>query len=210
MIGFLKGFVLHQDVDHCILDVNGVGYIVYVSSRFMVNLPKPEEKVSLFIETVVREDAMTLYGFQTLEEKHWFRLLTSVQGVGNRMGMAALSFFTPQELYAVIASADKASLVKVPGIGAKLATRIVTELKDKPALALPSGTLESPSLQIRAKGQKLPVGNSVQEDALLALEGLGFRRSEALPVVVGVIATVEGEAVLSEVIRACLKALSRV
>ncbi len=131
MIGKLSGIIDSLDTDHFILDVSGVGYLIYASSRTLSNIGQVGDNVSVLIITNVREDAITLYGFADIIEQQWFKLLTSVQGVGAKAGLSILAACPADQLSFVIASGDKASLTKADGVGPKIAARILTELKDK-------------------------------------------------------------------------------
>ena len=135
MIGKLSGVVDSLDEDGLILDVNGVGYLVAASARTLRALPPVGQPAALLIETQVREDAIRLYGFLTAGERDWFRLLQSVQGVGAKVALGILGALTADALSAAIARQDKAMMARAPGVGPKLAARLVLELKDKaPAL----------------------------------------------------------------------------
>lgn len=208
MIGMLTGVLFSADADRCIMDVGGVGYLVYASSRTLARLELAPAKNRLLIETIVREDAILLYGFLEEEEKEWFRLLTTVQGVGAKVGLAVLSVFSPQEVTQIIHSGDKVSLTRVAGVGPRLAARVLTELRDKAPSGLSSG---GGSFASTVVGMNLSVsGNiSMESDVLSALEGLGFRRLEALGVVRRVITQLGDEASLDDVIRDSLKELAR-
>ncbi len=131
MIGKLRGIVDSFDADELILDVNGVGYLVSASARTLRALPPRGETAELLIETHVREDAIRLYGFLTAAERDWFRLLQSVQGVGAKVALGILGALTADALSAAIARQDKAMMARAPGVGPKLAARLVLELKDK-------------------------------------------------------------------------------
>src|SRR3954469_6664501 len=136
MIGKLKGLIDSYGEDYVILDVGGVGYQVHCSSRTLQALPKAGEAAVLSIETYVREDQIRLYGFRTDLEREWFRLLQTVQGVGAKVALSVLATLKPAELATAIAMRDKAMVARTPGVGPKVAERIVTELKDKaPAYA---------------------------------------------------------------------------
>ena len=136
MIGKLKGLIDSYGEDYVILDVGGVGYQVHCSSRTLQALPSPGEAAVLSIETYVREDQIKLFGFRSDIEREWFRLLQTVQGVGAKVALAVLSTLPPAELANAIALRDKAAVSRTPGVGPKVAERIVTELKDKaPAFA---------------------------------------------------------------------------
>lgn len=208
MIGQLTGLLIDQnDRDRCLIDVNGVGYVVYVSSRTLSKLPRPPEIARVLIETIVREDAILLYGFADGKEQEWFRLLTTVQGVGVRMALAIQSVLTPDELTSAIMTADKASLMRASGVGARLATRILTELNGKVA----SGSDVINSITISGQTTDNNETNIVV-DVLLALEGLGFRRMESQPIVGRVIKGLKEKnqpLQLDHIIREALRELAR-
>lgn len=208
MIGQLTGLLIDQnDRDRCLIDVNGVGYVVYVSSRTLSKLPRPPEIARVLIETIVREDAILLYGFADGKEQEWFRLLTTVQGVGVRMALAIQSVLTPDELTSAIMTADKASLMRASGVGARLATRILTELNGKVA----SGSDVINSITISGQITENNETNIVA-DVLLALEGLGFRRMESQPIVGQVIKGLKEKnqpLQLDHIIREALRELAR-
>ena len=145
MIGKLRGVVDAVGADHAIIDVGGVGYEVACSSRTLAALPAPGEPVSLSIETHVREDAIKLYGFLSEAERGWFRLLQSVQGVGAKVALSILSTLDAGQIANAIALQDRAMMARAPGVGPKVALRIVNELKDKaPPLAI-SAAAASPA-----------------------------------------------------------------
>ena len=131
MIGKLKGIIDSYGEDFIIVDVNGVGYVVHCSARTLQSLPPTGDPVSLAIETHVREDQIRLFGFTSDIEREWFRLLQTVQGVGTRVALSILSTLRPAELASAIAMRDKAMVARSPGVGPKVAERVVTELKDK-------------------------------------------------------------------------------
>ncbi|GAA4485353.1 Holliday junction branch migration protein RuvA [Gluconacetobacter asukensis] len=205
MIAQLTGLVGQVEADRCVVDVHGVGYLVHASTRTLSALPSPPEAARVLVETVVREDAFLLYGFADAAERDWFRLLTTVQGVGAKLALAILSALSPGDVAAVIVAGDKAGLTRVSGVGARLAERILTELRDK-AGKLPVG----PGVVLPAR----PASAGVEGDVLLALAGLGFRRAEAQPVVVRILARLKEagagqEADLDVVIRESLRELAR-
>src|SRR6186713_1621311 len=176
MIGKLKGTLDEIDEDHCLVDIHGVGYVAYCSARTLAALPSPGEAVVLFIETYVREDMIRLYGFRTILEREWFRLLmNNVPGVGAKVALAILSTLAPPDLANAIALRDIAMVSRAPGVGKKVAERIVTELKNKaPAYAgAASGTI----------GLKQELGEGVAPapvaDAVSALVNLGYSRDIA-------------------------------
>lgn len=211
MIGQLTGLLIEQnEVDRCIIDVNGVGYVVFTSNRTLARLPRPPEVARVLIETIVREDAILLYGFAETYERDWFRLLTTVQGVGVRMALSILSTLSPDEISTAIMTADKATLTRAPGVGARLAVRILTELSGK--VASLSDSIATVAVSDSTDKSSRPKATQVLSDALLALEGLGFRRVESQPVVAKVIKRLTDEGKGSEldlVIRESLRELAR-
>ena len=201
MIAALTGRLDALEDGRCVIDVNGVGYLVHASTRTLAALPKPPTLARLLVETQVREDAITLFGFADGAERDWFRLLTTVQGVGARVALAILSALSPGDLVAAIASGDRGSLTRAPGVGAKLAVRVLTELRDK-AGALPDAMPGfSPAPVAPATG--------IAEDALSALVNLGYRRPEAQPVVAGVLRRLGEGAAIDAVIRDSLRELAQ-
>ncbi|MCE2575413.1 Holliday junction branch migration protein RuvA [Komagataeibacter sp. FNDCR2] len=207
MIAQLRGLLAQVEADRCVIDVSGVGYLVQASSRTLATLPQPPELACVLVETVVREDAILLYGFAEASERAWFRLLTTVQGVGAKVALAILSTLPPSDLISAIAAGDKAMLTRAGGVGARLAQRIVTELRDK-CEGMPTGL----PVGATAAAAGLAAGSGargIAADALLALSGLGFRRAEAQPVVERVIERLEDRVDLDIVIRDALKELAR-
>jgi len=199
VIAQLTGRIDHLAEGSCIVDVNGVGYLVHASTRTLAALPTPPAAARLLIETHVREDAIVLYGFAEAAERDWFRLLTTVQGVGAKVALSVLSSLSPRDLVSVIAAGDRASLTRAPGVGAKLAVRLLTELRDKAGMMPASAGVILPPLR--------PPG--VADDALSALVNLGYRRVEAQPVVARVIERLGEQAALDGVIRDALKELAQ-
>ena len=200
MIALLTGRVDQVADGSCVIDVNGVGYLVHASTRTLASLPAPPAAARLLIETQVREDAIVLYGFAESAERDWFRLLTTVQGVGSKVALSVLSALSPRDLIGAIAAGDRASLTRAPGVGARLAVRLLTELRDK-AGAMPTGASYVP-----AQGARPP---SVADDAASALVNLGYRRPEVAPVIARVIETLGEAAKLDAVIREALKELAQ-
>ena len=199
MIASLTGRIAQREEGSCVVDVNGVGYLVHVSTRTLAALPSAAEATRLLVETHVREDAIVLYGFADAAERDWFRLLTTVQGVGGRVALSVLSALSPRDLVAAIAAGDRASLTRAPGVGARLAARLLTELRDK-AGAMPSTPGLTPSASLRG---------GPAEDALSALLNLGYRRAEAQPAVTKVIEQLGQDAGLDAVLRDSLKELAQ-
>ena len=199
MIALLTGTVESRENASCVMDVAGVGYLVQASTRTLAALPSPPARARLLVETVVREDAILLYGFADSAERDWFRVLTTVQGVGAKVALGILSALSPAELVGAIAASDRVSLTRVAGVGPKLAVRLLTELRDR-AGSMPSG----PALQIGGA----PTGG-LAGDALSALANLGYRRLEAHPVVTRVVDSLGEAATLDAVIRQSLRELAR-
>ena len=203
MIARLKGIVESIDEGSAVVDVNGVGYLVSASSRTLRDLVAGGP-TTLLVETIVREDAIALYGFLATAERDWFRILTTVQGVGARVALSILSTLSPDEIARAIAAGDKASLSRPAGVGPKLAARLATELKDKAAAF---GVAPAPA---RATDTAAPaVAASVNEDAVSALVNLGYRRVEAFGAVARVTQRLGPEAPLDAVIRGGLQELAR-
>ena len=204
MIAKLKGIVDSADDGSAVIDVNGVGYLVSASSRTLRDLVAGGP-ATLLVETIVREDAISLYGFLETAERDWFRILTTVQGVGARVALSILSTLSPDEIARAIAAGDKASLSRPAGVGPKLAARLATELKDKAAAF---GIAPAPHKGGDA-GAVLPPTASVNEDAVSALVNLGYRRVEAFGAVARVSQRLGEGAPLDAIIRAGLQELAR-
>jgi Holliday junction DNA helicase RuvA len=203
MIGKLRGLVDSTGKDWVIVDVNGVGYEVSCASRTLTQLPAPGQPVTLTIETHVREDAIKLYGFMSDAERSWFRLLQNVQGVGAKVALSVLGVLSPNDLASAIALQDKAQVGRAPGVGPKVAQRIVSELKDKAPGLLAAGNI----------GAKISLNSDSSDnrkvnDAISALVNLGYSISEASVVVMTVSKNNEG-ATTEELIRNGLKELAK-
>ena len=172
MIAKLKGRLDSTGIDHAIIDVGGVGYLVGASSRTLAALGPEGEAVTIHTEMLVAEDSIRLVGFARAEERDWYRLLTHVQGVGSRVALAILSALEPLELHRAVAMGDKAMIARANGVGPKLAQRIVNELKDKIGATPVGGSVGA------GGAVAMPVG-SMSADALSALQNLGFKPAEA-------------------------------
>jgi len=197
MIARLTGLIDAATAEGVVLDVNGVGYLVFCSPRTLARLPAKGAPASLLIETHVREDHIHLYGFADVAERDWFRLLTTVQGVGAKLAQAVLGVLSPDDLARAIAAGDKASLARAPGVGQKLAGRIAAELKDKVgAVALGPAVAALPE-------------RGVEADAVSALVNLGYRRAEAFEAVAAATRRLGGGAQVDQLIKAGLKELSQ-
>jgi Holliday junction DNA helicase RuvA len=186
MIGKLAGRLEYRGSDHVLIDVRGIGYIVHVSERTLATLPGVGEAVALYTELLVREDLLQLFGFTTLVEKEWHRLLISVQGIGAKASMAILGTLGPDGVSRAIALEDWASVKAAPGVGPKIAQRVVLELKGKapammamgraaPAIGDGDGEVIDPAVAM----PPTPENASAQSEALSALSNLGYAPGEA-------------------------------
>ncbi len=196
MIAKLTGLVDSVAADSCVIDVGGVGYLVFASARTLAGLAGP---TALHVETQVREDAIQLFGFTSADERDWFRLLLSVQGVGGRVALAILSVLAPADLHHAVAAKDTASIARANGVGPKLAGRIVNELKDKAgSIAVSSGAVAP-----------LAATGGAVADALSALANLGFRPLDASRAVAEAVAEVGDGAAVGELVRVALRKSAR-
>lgn len=200
MIAKLTGLMDTIGDGFLILDVNGVGYRVFCSNQTLAKCSAKGMNMSLFIETQVREDHIHLFGFADAAEKEWFTILTNVQGVGAKVGLAILSALTPNDLSLALATGDSKSLTRASGVGPKLAVRIVTELKGK-AGTVGSASGEMPMVTTGA-------GSGAMNEAISALVNLGYGRSEA-GLVVGTVLKSNPQANVSDVIRLALKEIGQ-
>lgn len=220
MIGRIAGIILHRAQDHVLIDVRGVGYVVHVSERTAAALPAAGQATALYTELLVREDLLQLFGFPTLLEKEWHRLLISVQGVGAKVALAMLGTLGPEGLARALALGDWSALRKAPGVGPKLAQRVAMELKDKApavmalggALTVDPGPLPAPDpgaagpAAPRATAAAPPSAQATA-DALSALGNLGYAPSEAAMAVAEAAAR-EPQATTAALIRAALRLLA--
>lgn len=200
MIARLRGLLDSVAADSCVVDVGGVGYLVFASARTLGNLGPAGANVVLHIETQVREDAIQLFGFAAAAERDWFRLLLSVQGVGGRVALAILSVLAPDELGHAIAARDTASVARANGVGPKLAARIVNELKDKAGSITPG-----PAAPLApAAAAKTAVA-----DTLSALANLGFRPMDASRAVAEAVSELGEDAAVDALLRVALRKSAR-
>ncbi|NTF43123.1 Holliday junction branch migration protein RuvA [Rhizobium rhizogenes] len=204
MIGKLKGTIEETGEDHVLVDVHGVCYVAYCSARTLSKLGSVGEACVLFIETYVREDQIRLFGFTTALEREWFNILQTVQGVGAKVALALLSTLTPAELANAIALQDRAAVSRAPGVGPKVAVRIMTELKNKaPAFAGEAANI----------GLKQELGEGVAAapvaDAVSALTNLGYSRDQAANAVAAAMKLAGEGADSAKLIRFGLKELAR-
>lgn len=218
MIGRLSGVLVYRAKDHILLDVRGVGYVVYCSDRTLAALPGPGEAVTLFTELLVREDLLQLFGFPTLLDKEWHRLLMSVQGIGAKASMSILSALGAEGVGRAIALGDWSAVQKAQGVGPKIAQRVVNELKDKGPDVMAMGAVleavEAPVEMADPGGIEPPApartaapsAASDQAAALSALVNLGYGQGDAASAV----ATASGEGATGEaaLIRAALRLLA--
>lgn len=205
MIGKLKGVIDEIAEDHAVIDVHGVGYVAFCSARTLGNLGGAGEAAILFIETYVREDMIRLYGFANQLEREWFRLLQNVQGVGAKVALAVLGTLSPLELANAIALRDIAMVSRAPGVGKKVAERIVTELKNKaPAFAGDASGTIGLKQELGAGAAPAPVA-----DAVSALSNLGYSRDQAANAVAAALKEAGENADSAKLIRLGLKELSR-
>ncbi|GAA3868690.1 Holliday junction branch migration protein RuvA [Celeribacter arenosi] len=222
MIGKLTGVIDYIGTDHVMIDVRGVGYIVHISERTRLALPGQGAPVSLYTDMLVREDLMQIFGFQSLLEKEWYRLLISVQGIGSKAAMAILGTLGPDATGRAIALGDWSAVKAAPGVGPKIAQRVVNELKDKaPAVMSMGGTLaaavaEAPDTVEVIEAEPAPrsapkpaakSNASAEAEALSALQNLGYSPSDAVGAVARA-ASEDPEADTSALIRAGLKLLA--
>ncbi|WP_146344475.1 Holliday junction branch migration protein RuvA [Falsiphaeobacter marinintestinus] len=221
MIGKLSGRLEYRATDHILIDVRGVGYIVYCSDRTLAGLPRVGEAMSLYTDLVVREDLMQLYGFPSLIEKEWHRLLCSVQGIGAKVSLAILGTLGPDGVSRAIALGDWNAVKAAKGVGQKTAQRVVLDLKDKAPAVMAMGATDAmviepegaaePAIEAAPAAPRqraaAPSSGAAQADALSALSNLGYAPGEAA----GAVAEAAGhdpEADTSTLIRAALKLLA--
>jgi len=205
MIGKLRGTVDSYGDDWVIVDVGGVGYQVHCSTRTLQALPQPGEAVSLSIETYVREDVIRLYGFASDLEREWFRLLQTVQGVGSKVALGVLGILKPGDLATAIALQDKAAIARAPGVGKKVAERIVAELRDKaPAYSSADPAVIHLQADLAENRAPRPIGEAVS-----ALVNLGYAQVQASAAVAAAARGAGEGATTEQLIRLGLKELAR-
>jgi holliday junction DNA helicase RuvA len=203
VIAKLAGVIEQIESDAAVIDVNGVGYLTFCSTRTIGRLPPPGSPTRLLIETHVREDHIHLYGFIDAGERDWFRLLTTVQGVGARLALSILSAVAPETLGLAILAQDKPALAQAEGVGPRLAARIVNELRDKISSVAASA---APPVASRNEPTN---GGGVTADAISALENLGVGRTEALGAIAAAARRLGSEAGADVLIKAGLEELAR-
>lgn len=204
MIAWLHGVLRSAGDDRVVVDVHGVGYQVFCSGRTMSAMPRAGDPVTLEIETHVREDHIQLFGFSEGVERDWFRRLQTVQGIGARVALGVLSVLSPTDLFRSVAAQDHAPLTQAPGVGPKLARRVVAELKDRiPRLAVVEGAGDVVGPPTGEPGA------DEAGDAVSALVNLGYGRAEAFGAVAGAVSTLGGDTSVEALIKAGLKELGR-
>ncbi len=208
MIAKLKGVVDSVGSDRAVLDVNGVGYLLFCPAGTLRDLPPPGGAATLLVDTHVREDHIHLYGFSDSLERDWFRLLQTVQGVGARVAIAILSVIGPAQLAEAIAAQDKAPVTQAPGVGAKLAQRIVAELKDKVPVLIAGLSADAPAGADGIRTARALVSDAAA-DAVSALVNLGYRRVEAFTAVAAVARDEPGDLEVEVLIRSALRELAQ-
>ena len=206
MIAKLAGVVDQVGPEAAVIDVGGVGYLAFCSTRTIGRLPASGSRASLLIETHVREDHIHLYGFIDAAERDWFRLLTTVQGVGARLALAILSALPPEQLGSAILAQDKAGLARADGVGPRLAARIVNELRDK--ISGPALTAVAPAPAATSIGAAT-VGDGAIADAVSALENLKFARAEAYSAITAAAHRLGANAAVEALIAAGLQELGK-
>jgi Holliday junction DNA helicase RuvA len=206
MIAKLKGLIDSVGEDWAVVDCGGVGYLVSCPARTLARL-EAGTAATLFVETHVREDAIHLYGFFDAGEREWFRLLTTVQGVGSKVALSILSIAAPEQLLQIIAAQDKAALTRANGVGPKLAARVLAELKDKAGRLTLGGF--APATAAIAGAAPMPAASGPMEDAISALVNLGYRRLEAFQAVGEAARELGDGAPTSTLIREALKRLGK-
>jgi Holliday junction DNA helicase RuvA len=208
MIAKLRGIVDSAGADYAVIDCNGVGYLVFCSRRTLGLMGGPHEAVSVHVETHVREDHIHLYGFADTAERDWFRLLTTVQGVGAKVGLAILSVLSPDQVATAIAAGDKALLSRADGVGPKLAARISSELKDKVGgIALGPAAIGLAPVAAGTAARPAESGGATA-DAVSALVNLGYGRAEAFTAVARAGGKLGADATVSALIPAALRELA--
>ena len=209
MIGRLTGRLDHRAADHVLLDVQGVGYVVYCSERTLAALPALKSPVALWTELLVREDLLQLFGFLTVQEREWHRLLTRVQGIGAKGSLAILGTLGAEGVARAIALGDAAAVRAAPGVGPKIAQRVVLELKGKaPAMMLMRGADDDPLIDTPQAAQVAvasPSAATASAEALSALSNLGYAPADAARAVAE---ASDGATETGDLIRAALRLLA--
>ena len=204
MIAYLRGILLESSFSQVIIDVNGVGYEVNIPLSTFDKLPLEGGEVALFVHTAVREDAITLFGFATKEERDLFKILIGVSGIGGKLANAILSAMAVESFVGAVKSNQASILSKIPGVGKKTAERLIVELKDK------LDNFDTVAIGIKSDGSKLSKGDTQAiDDVITALTQLGYKRDQATSVVQKLVAEIEGELKAEELLRYALQNIGR-
>ncbi|MBQ9789256.1 MAG: Holliday junction branch migration protein RuvA [Lentisphaeria bacterium] len=204
MIAYLRGTLIDSSFSQVIIDVNGVGYEVNIPLSTFDKLPLEGGEAELFIHTAVREDAITLFGFATKQEKELFRILIGVSGIGGKLANAILSSMVLESFVGAIKSGQVSLLSKIPGVGKKTAERLIVELKDK------LDNFDSSAIGVKADGGTLSKGDSQAiDDVIVALSQLGYKKDQATAAVQKIVSSIEGEIKAEELLRLALQNIGR-
>lgn len=204
MIAYLRGILLESSFSQVIIDVNGVGYEVNIPLSTFDKLPLEGGEVALFVHTAVREDAITLFGFATKEERDLFKILIGVSGIGGKLANAILSAMAVESFVGAVKSNQASILSKIPGVGKKTAERLIVELKDK------LDNFDTVAIGVKSDGSKLSKGDTQAiDDVITALTQLGYKRDQATSVVQKLVAEIEGELKAEELLRYALQNIGR-
>ena len=201
MIALLSGKIAHKGISHIVLDIQGVGYRVFIPLTTFYELPEAEETVTLHIHTSVKEDAINLFGFYTLQERELFQLMISVSGIGPKVAMNILSGISAAELLEAISGGNLGKLITIPGIGRKMAERLILELKEKAIRKMAADQM--PVMDARQKQKEM-----IREDVLSALVNLGYKANAARDALDKVARDAEGEPAMDELLKKALKILA--
>jgi holliday junction DNA helicase RuvA len=201
MIALLSGKIAHKGISHIVVDTQGVGYRVFIPLTTFYELPEAGESVTLHIHTSVKEDAINLFGFYTLQERELFQLMISVSGIGPKVAMNILSGISAAELLEAISGGNLSKLVAIPGIGRKMAERLILELKDKAIRKMAADQI--PVMNAQQKQSEM-----IREDVLSALVNLGYKANSARDALDKVVRDAEGELAMDELLKKALKILA--
>lgn len=204
MIAYLRGILLESSFSQVIIDVNGVGYEVNIPLSTFDKLPLEGGETALFVHTAVREDAITLFGFATKEERELFKILIGVSGIGGKLANAILSAMAVENFVGAVKSGQASILSKIPGVGKKTAERLIVELKDK------LDNFDTVAVGVKADGSKLSQGDTQAiDDVITALTQLGYKRDQATSVVQKLVSEIDGEFKAEELLRYALQNIGR-
>ncbi len=201
MIALLSGKIAHKGISHIVLDIQGVGYRVFIPLTTFYELPEAGETVTLHIHTSVKEDAINLFGFYTMQERELFQLMISVSGIGPKVAMNILSGISAAELLEAISGGNLGKLITIPGIGRKMAERLILELKEKAIKKMAADQM--PIMDARQKQKEM-----IREDVLSALVNLGYKANAAKDALDKVARDAEGEPAMDELLKKALKILA--